>query len=140
MKIRTIQWDETLPVRHTVLWPNKPASFCKVEGDEKANHYGVYLNNKLVSVASVYINGCIARLRKFATLMEFQGKGLGTKLIAYILDEMKITGIKCFWCDARKTAVGFYKKFGMEQQGTEFYKSGIPYFKMELQLDKPITS
>ena len=134
MNIRAIQWEETLPVRHKVLWPNKPASFCKVDGDEIANHYGIYIEEKLVSVASVYIEDNTARLRKFATLVEFQNEGLGTKLITHIINVLKNIGIEYFWCDARKTAIGFYRKFNMLQQGGEFNKSGVLYVKMKVQL------
>jgi len=134
MDIRIIKWDEALPIRHEVLWPNKPLLFCKVDGDEVAKHYGVYLNDKLVSVASVYIEGRIARLRKFATLVEFQGCGIGSKLIKHIISELKNIGIASFWCDARKTAIGFYNKFDMEKQGVEFNKSGILYVKMQIIL------
>jgi len=129
-----IQWQEALPIRHKVLWPDKSPMFCKVDGDEMASHYGVYLEETLVSVASIYINGSTARLRKFATLVELQGKGLGTKLIHYIINELKGNGVECFWCDARTTAIGFYRKFNMVQQGGEFNKSGVSYVKMQVQL------
>lgn len=134
MKIQTIQWMDALPVRHRVLWPNKPPSFCKVEGDETATHYGAYVDGELVSVASIYIEGHRARLRKFATLPSYQGKGIGTKIISHLLRELKEAGIEYFWCDARTSAVGFYQRFGLEQQGGEFEKSGIPYYKMEVKL------
>jgi len=134
MDIKIITPKEALPIRHKVLWPNKPVSFCQVSGDETANHYGVYIDDKLVSVASVYIKDNIARLRKFATLVEFQGSGLGTKLITHIINELKNINIACFWCDARKTAIGFYQKFSMEQQGGVFHKSDILYVKMILKL------
>lgn len=134
MDIRSIKWDQALPIRHEVLWPNKPLLFCQVEGDETAKHYGVYLNEKLVSVASIYMQEGVARLRKFATLVAFQGRGIGSKLIAHIVSELKKVSAESFWCDARTTAVGFYKKFGMEIQGSEFDKSGISYFKMQVSL------
>ncbi len=134
MDIRAIEWEDVLPIRHKVLWPNEPALFCKVGGDEVAKHYGVYLDKMLVSVASVYIEGNTARLRKFATLVQFQGNGLGTKLISYIINLLKNINIACFWCDARKTAIGFYRKFNMIQQGGEFNKSGVLYVKMTLEL------
>ncbi|MGC3833725.1 GNAT family N-acetyltransferase [Moritella viscosa] len=118
VNILTIQWQEALPIRHRVLWPNKQPSFCKVDGDESAIHYGAY----------------IARLRKFATLPPFQGKGVGSLVIAHVVKELKVAGVDCFWCDARKTAVGFYRRFGLEIQGHEFNKSGIPYYKMEIKL------
>ena len=133
MKIQTIHWEEALPIRHLVLWPNKPASFCKVDGDETASHYGAYIDGELVSVASIYIEGRSARLRKFATLASFQGKGIGSKIIHHLVRELKASEIDYFWCDARKSAVGFYRKFGLEKQGEEFTKSGIPYFKMEVK-------
>jgi ribosomal protein S18 acetylase RimI-like enzyme len=134
MDVRSIRWVEALPIRHEVLWPNKPLLFCKVDGDETAKHYGVYINDKLVSVASIYMVGCVARLRKFATLVTFQGRGIGSKLIIHILNELIQNGAESFWCDARTTAVGFYKKFGMESQGAEFIKSELSYFKMNVSL------
>ncbi|PKI15956.1 GNAT family N-acetyltransferase [Colwellia sp. 12G3] len=134
MDIRKISWDEALPIRHEVLWPNKSLLFCQVKGDDIAKHYGVYLDDKLVSVASIYIEDSVARLRKFATLVAFQGRGIGSKLITHILSELINSGTEDCWCDARTTAVGFYQKFGMQSQGTEFNKSGIWYFKMAVSL------
>ncbi len=134
MDIRRISWHEALPIRHEVLWPNKPLAFCKVNGDETAKHYGAYLNDKLVCVASIYMDGRVARLRKFASLEEFQGRGIGSKLITHILSELTKSGTESFWCDARTTAVGFYKQFAMEKQGSEFSKSGTSYFKMAVSL------
>ena len=134
MDIRLITLDEALPIRHRVLWPDKPLSFCKVDGDDTASHYGTFLDDKLISIASIYIEGKVARLRKFATLEEFQGRGAGTQLISHIVSELKQAGVEIFWCDARTTALGFYQKFGMEVQGTEFVKSGVTYYKMEVSL------
>ena len=42
-----------------------------------------------------------------------------------VMSDLEKVGAESFWCDARKTAVGFYKKFGMERLGTEFNKSGF---------------
>jgi len=134
MNIQSITWQEALPIRHKVLWPDETVYFCKVDGDESAKHYGVYVNKQLVCVASIYSENNIARLRKFATLAEFQGQGIGSTLIHHILNELKMANIDSFWCDARTTAVGFYQRIGLEKQGTEFNKSGINYFKMEVSL------
>jgi len=134
MVIKSIQWQEALPIRHQVLWPDKTPSFCQVQGDETAAHYGAYCDDELVSVASVYIDDNRARLRKFATLSEYQGQGIGSRVITHLLTELKAANIEYFWCDARRSAVGFYQKFGLEAQGDEFFKSGIPYFKMEVRV------
>jgi ribosomal protein S18 acetylase RimI-like enzyme len=119
------------------LWPTKPPSFCEVEGDDTAKHYGAYVDGELVSVASIYLDGSRARLRKFATLPSFQGKGIGSKVITHLVNELKESGISYLWCDARTSALGFYQRFGMEKQGEVFNKSGIPYYKMEVKFTKP---
>jgi ribosomal protein S18 acetylase RimI-like enzyme len=138
MDIRSIQWQQALPIRHQVLWPQKSPEFCKVEGDENGIHYGVYIDDLLVSVASIYIAHSSeikhARLRKFATLTSYQGRGIGTALITFILNHLKQQGVTYFWCDARKTALGFYQRFAMQVQGDQFDKSGVLYFKMQVQL------
>lgn len=134
MNIEKITWQETLPIRHRVLWPEKPPSFCQVPDDENADHYGVFINGLLVSVASVYIDGKSARLRKFATLPEHQGKGIGSRLLQHILDQLHKQDVEHFWCDARAGATAFYQRFGMRTEGERFQKSGVDYFKMSVDL------
>lgn len=116
------------------MWPNKNEAFCHVDGDEDATHYGGYINNALVCVASIYINKNSARLRKFATYKTHQGKGIGSTLLQHIINDLKINNMAYFWCDARETAIGFYQRFGLEVEGDLFYKSGVPYYKMSIAL------
>ena len=130
MKVKSLHWDETIDVRHKVLWPNKTPEYCIVEGDEDALHFGVFIENKLVCVASIYVDGKSARLRKFATLIEFQGKGIGSFMIKFLLAKLKELEISFFWFDARESATEFYKKFGFTIEGERFYKEDIPYYKM----------
>ena len=133
MEIRKISATEVLPVRHQVLWPDKPMSFCMVPGDEHATHYGAFVGNQLVCVASVYVQSNEARLRKFATLPEFQGQGIGSKVIAHAIKDLQAFNVSYFWCDARTSALGFYQRFGMAIEGSEFEKSGVSYYKMAVQ-------
>jgi len=130
LQITSITWQETLPIRHQVLWPNKPISFCQVEGDAQASHYGVFYQQKLVCVASIYINDGSARLIKFATLPSFQKQGIGSKMINHLINELKAQGINYLWFDARMTSLSFYKKFDFKSEGQVFYKSQVAYYKM----------
>mgnify|MGYP000060339050 CR=1 FL=1 len=134
MKIQEITWQQALPVRHKVLWPEKPMAFCQVDGDETGLHYGVFIDDALVCAASVYLDGMNARLRKFATLPEYQGQGLGSKVIGHVIGQLQSLKVSYFWCDARTSAEGFYQKFGMKTEGAEFDKSGIAYYKMAVKL------
>ncbi|PSV48298.1 hypothetical protein C9J47_07160 [Photobacterium indicum] len=79
------------------------------------------------------MDGDKARLRKFATLLEFQNNGIGTKVIKHIISELKDSSVDYFWCDARTSALGFYEKLGLQKQGIEFKKSGVLYYKMAVQ-------
>ena len=136
MQIKTITWQEALPIRHQVLWPNKTPDFCKIEGDESAHHYGAFINDKLVCVASIYIENQSARLRKFATLTNYQGKGIGSKVLALILQELTDIDITYFWCDARTSALDFYQRFGLQKEGICFEKSGVDYYKMAIKFNR----
>ncbi|MFT5422180.1 MAG: hypothetical protein ACI9D5_002948 [Candidatus Endobugula sp.] len=56
MDIRNINWKDIIKIRHQVLWPDKEINFCNVTDDEFAIHFGVYVKNVLVSVASLFID------------------------------------------------------------------------------------
>jgi len=134
VEIKHITADQTLLIRHRVLWPDKTLDFCRVPEDETGKHYGAFIDGELVCVASVFVDGQSARLRKFATLPEYRGKGLGTKVIEQILSELQINHVTRFWCDARESASGFYRRFAMQPFGERFYKGGIPYYKMSVDV------
>ncbi|WP_283131891.1 GNAT family N-acetyltransferase [Enterovibrio norvegicus] len=144
MEIKPISWQEALPLRHQVLWPNEPPAFSKVEGDEDALHYGAFLDGEIVCVASIHFSSEFtdahnktknARLRKFATSQAHQGQGIGSLMLKRILTDLKQEGASIFWCDARETAMGLYERFGMHAEGERFYKGDIPYFRMSKNVE-----
>ena len=134
MEIRSISWKQTIPLRHSVLWPMKPPEFCHIEGDHDALHFGAFTNDELVCVASVYLKSNKARLRKFATNADYQNQGIGSQMLGYILQSFKNTDTKIFWCDARESALSFYQRFDMQPYGKRFYKADVAYFKMQVIL------
>lgn len=134
MRINEIDAEATLGLRRRVLWPDKSIEFCRVEGDEDATHYGAYLNDSLIGVASVYGASGSARLRKFAVDEEHQGRGVGSAMLIFIIHSMRQSDVSTFWCDARQSATQFYERFGLCVEGDRFYKSGVPYYKMTLKL------
>lgn len=140
MIIQTITWQQTLPVRQAVIWPNKPEIFCQVEEDRESTHYGAFFDNKIVTVASLYaktINGiCRVRLRYFASLAEYQKIGIGNKLIQHIITDLKAQEVDYLWCDSPKFALLFYKKLGFKVYGEEFLKQGEPFLTVYLKLNR----
>ncbi|PKH06354.1 GNAT family N-acetyltransferase [Moritella sp. Urea-trap-13] len=134
MDIRIISWQQAIPLRHQVLWPSKPPEYCHVDGDVKGLHFGVFIDETIICVASVYLDQNKARLRKFATDANYQNQGIGSKMLAHIIHYLKSTKTDFFWCDARESAVGFYERFDMNKSSERFYKADVAYFKMEIAL------
>ncbi|MFZ5966960.1 MAG: GNAT family N-acetyltransferase [Bacillota bacterium] len=135
MKIIRINKEDTWEIRHRVMWPDKDISYVKLEDDDAGIHYGLYEDDKLISILSLFIDGDQAQFRKFATLREEQGKGYGSLLLNYVINEAKVLDVKTIWCNARKNKTGYYKKFGLEETKNIFEKGGIQYIIMEKQLE-----
>ena len=111
MEIRTISWQQTIPLRHSVLWPNKSAQYCYVDGDAEGLHFGAYINEDLVCVASVYLALNKARLRKFATDAGYQNQGIGTQMMIEIKEAYPQYSICSDYTEISK---GFWKKMEAE--------------------------
>jgi ribosomal protein S18 acetylase RimI-like enzyme len=134
MEIQIISWQQTIPLRHSVLWPNKAPAYCHVEGDIDGLHFGGFINDALVCVASIYVDVNRARLRKFAIDACYQNQGLGSKMLSHIVQSLKNSEVEFLWCDARESALAFYQRFNMCKASERFYKADVAYFKMEVAL------
>ncbi|WP_417819442.1 GNAT family N-acetyltransferase [Terasakiella sp.] len=134
-KFQTITTKETYNIRHRVLWPDEPIEYCMMTEDDTAHHFGGYIDQKLVCVASLFPDGEMkVRLRKFAILPHMQKKGLGSKMLKEIQTFLSETKISTLWCDAREAALPFYIKNGFLPYDDVFYKNGIPYQKAEYKV------
>lgn len=130
-KIIEITADETLPIRHQVMWPNKPFDYVKLDNDNEGLHFGLYLDKELISVISLFIMDSEAQFRKFATLENYQGKGYGSILLNEIIHIADKQSLKRIWCNARRNKSQFYRKFGMKATNNIFIKGGLDYVIME---------
>lgn len=134
LSIEQVAYPVVMYLRHKVLWPDKPPAFCKIDGDDEAMHFAAFYEGQLVSVASIFTTDSSAQLRKFATDPNFQGQGIGSKVIEHVLQELKHHGVNSLWCDARESASGFYQRLGFQLGTRVFYKYDLPYLKAEFDL------
>ena len=139
-----------MPLRHSVLWPNKPLAYVKLPADDAGEHYGAFIDGipTPVAVVSVFYETLpqpetastsevpppvvpALRFRKFACDPAHQGKGIGTKLLQYVFEEAKKHGV--IWCDARVSSAGWYEReaIGMSRFGEVFLKEGLEYVRMK---------
>lgn len=131
MTIKEVSIEQILPIRQQVMWPDKSIDFVRVPEDSHGIHFGLYVEEDLVSVVSVFIHGHEAQFRKFATLEKYQGKGFGTNLLQFVFDFLEEKKVNRIWCNARISKAGFYQKFGMTTTATTFEKEGMEYVVME---------
>jgi GNAT superfamily N-acetyltransferase len=134
MEIKAIKASETWEIRHKVMWPDQPFEFVQLVEDNFGLHFGVFDQQKLVSIVSCFIVGDEMQFRKLATLEEYQGKGIASLLLNDILKLAKDMSLKKVWCNARSNKKSFYEKFGMIETGQTFVKSGQEFSIMEILL------
>lgn len=151
--LRRIAAADTVQLRHSVLWPDKPVSFVLLPEDNDGRHFGAFLGdggNDPVSVISLFQEPLpgeqdtpnprrAARFRKFATSRECQGQGIGSELLSFATNQIKaMWGVQWVWCDARVSAMDWYVKRGMHELGGDgsarFFKEHIPYLKMGMEV------
>ena len=134
IQIRKVTAAQTWPLRHGVMWPDKPFAYVQLPDDDRGHHYGLFEDDQLVSVLSLFVDGPDSRFRKFATLPTHQRRGYGSRLLAHVLEAAAELGARRIWCSARVEAAPFYERFGMRESGGRFTHEGMPYVKMEMSL------
>jgi len=134
--IEQIPPELTWRIRQRVLYPDQEFGKAMLEDDEEGMHYGLFHENELISVVSLFKKGEFLQLRKFATLEHHQGKGFGSELLSYLLNDIKGEHYPKIWCNARKKAATFYAKFGFTETEHTYHKDGHDFVIMEKILNQ----
>jgi len=132
--IQPIPPEATWPIRHQVLWPNRPMEYVQLPDDSQGLHFGLWTAHQLVSVISLFISEESAQFRKFATLEAEQGKGYGSQLLHRVIQEARQRGLQRLWCNARADKIAFYERFGLQATEKTFVKGGINYIILRTNL------
>ena len=129
MQVLRINAIDTINIRKDMLRQDFSPEACHYPGDDDdmTFHLGGFIDSKLVSIASFYFQAHPEieeenqyQLRGMATLKGFQGQGLSSMLLKTAFPIIKQNMVHILWCNARKTAEGFYQKVGFEKLGGEF--------------------
>jgi GNAT superfamily N-acetyltransferase len=131
MQIEQIRQELTWAIRQKELNPELALSGIKLPEDDSGMHLGLFHDNKLITVVSLFQRGYDLQFRKFATLLTYQKQGFGKQMMQYIIDFAIQFNCKRVWCNARVSAVPFYQKFGMQITDETFSKNEIDYVIME---------
>lgn len=129
--IEQIPPELTWRIRRQVLYPDQKFEKAILDNDDDGMHLGLFYENKLISVVSLFRKENEMQLRKFATIEEYQGRGFGTELLKYLIEIAETENCERIWCNARKNASGFYAKFGFAETDKAYHKDGHDFVIME---------
>ncbi|GAA0211774.1 hypothetical protein GCM10009123_18760 [Kangiella japonica] len=95
-------------------------------------------DNTIVGIGSFYPEECVGidsaasyRLRGMATVSSIRGQGIGRNLLEEGIRQCRLRGAELLWCNARTSAVPFYRKLNFDIKGEEFMIDSIgPHFLM----------
>jgi GNAT superfamily N-acetyltransferase len=142
MRIRIVDGASTQELRRAVLRPNWPIG-SPMHGDENpdAIHFAAVEDDATV------IGTCLIlprpyparpdepgawQLRGMATAPDRRNQGIGAAIVGAAIEAARQRDGRLIWCDARTTAVPFYRAHGFATEGAEFLhaESGIPHYRM----------
>ncbi|HKG05302.1 MAG TPA: GNAT family N-acetyltransferase [Pedobacter sp.] len=131
IEIKQISGEATWPLRHGIMNPDLSFDAIRLDNDAFGTHFGLYKNQDLTSIVSLFKTGNSYQLRKFATEISAQGKGCGSILLNHIIKYVRQAGGEKIWCNARVSATSFYSKFGFAQGNSRSTANGIDFVIME---------
>ena len=135
IKIEEIEVQKIYPLRQSLLRKGKPLSSCHLDGDTDLEtiHLGAFTSEKLIGIASAFLNPCPqfldkkgVQLRAIAVLPNYQRKGVASKLIVYALDQIKKQlNPEFVWLNGRVDANPLYISNGFQTLGDTFEINSI---------------
>ena len=139
MIIREVQYGsdgyrEVLAMRDRILRSPLGLTWSKadLQGEAEQLHFGLFDESGTL-IACVVIKPLdedTAKLRQMAVDEPRRAIGAGRRLLEGVEEILRKKGVRRIEMDARKTAVGFYRKLGYEIEGDEFIQVTIPHFRM----------
>ena len=139
LSIKTTEASAILKVRLDILRKGMTLDDCHFSGDNdpESIHFAAFDRDTIIGCCTLTVNpqpiieGSYYQLRGMAVLEDYQGSGIGQKLLQAAESKLILQGKKVLWFNARTSAVGFYQKYGYQVLGNEFEIEGVgPHYKM----------
>ena len=135
MEIKEVPLADVWRMREDVMYPGKDPALARLENDAAGMHIGLYKEDELVAVVSIFINGGELQFRKLATKKIFQRNGYASRLLREVESIASKHNCHTIWCNARKSATGLYNKLGMVETGEPWIKNDISYIVMKKEIE-----
>lgn len=113
---------------------NVPAEEEFDEFEDESNHFLALINDIPVGTARWRFTDHGIKLERFAVLKSYRNKQVGSKLLTYILEDVRPYK-KIIYLHSQIPAIEFYKRFGFVQKGGMFLECDIEHYMMLLDID-----
>ncbi len=136
--------EDTHDLRRRILRAHLPDAGVEHPEDHLPGtvHLGVVDAGTVVAAATLFPEPTIhrpgartARLRGMAVDRRRQGEGLGTLLLAAVVERARRDGYAAVWANGRDGALPFYVRHGWEVVGEGFVTIGLPHHVVVVDLD-----
>ncbi|MEN8929441.1 MAG: GNAT family N-acetyltransferase [Flavobacteriales bacterium] len=98
-------------------------------------HIGGFEGDKAIaSLSLVKLSPTLLKMRQVCVSATHQGKNLGKELVLFAENWAKENEYSQIECNARESAVPFYKSNTYKIEGEQFFELRIPHFKMTKDL------
>lgn len=104
-----------------------PAALEWDEHDAESLHAVALIDGEVAGCARLLPDGHIGRM---AVLPDFRGQGVGSELLARLIDAAGARGLTLLQLHAQSHAADFYRKAGFVPDGPEFEEAGILHIRM----------
>lgn len=146
VEIRLTTAADVRPLRRRVLRAGRPAVESSYPYDDlpEALHAAAFAGDTIVGVATVYPEPYDGRsdawrLRGMAVDPTYQGRGVGSRVMELVMQELRSRGVELLWCNARTVALPFYLRHGFVTIGDEFLaEQGIPHYVAVLTVSRDV--
>ncbi len=131
------EYQQMVNLRYNILRKPLGLNFTDEELEKEKNNVliGAFEDDQLLGCCMlVKQDNKKMRLRQMAVPNNLQGKGIGRALMAFAENISRDLGYSKIMMHARKTAIGFYQKFGYKVTSDEFEEITISHHTMEKDL------
>lgn len=98
--------------------------------DKEARHFFARVDGRPAATARLRAVEGAAKIERMAVRRDFRGKGVGEKLMEYVMEAARAGGMEKVVISAQTHAVPFYEKLGFAAHGDEYMEAGIPHYAM----------
>jgi len=103
--------------------------------DSESLHVVVKDGDRVIGTARVqFLATSAAKIERMAILKPFRQKGIGSRIMAFLHEELRNRQVEQVVLHAQYPVIAFYRSCGFRETGPPFWEAGIKHIKMQRRL------